>query len=87
MLDGPKLKPRSVHDANFEHCARTLLPFTAFNCGSLEESDLQIDPEIGVKPSDIINAIRITTEVALAFSIERYGRTRVRIAAGRREIP
>ena len=64
---------RTVNDANFEHCARMLLPFCAQAVRSLSPGD--------VLDRDTLNCIGIATEVAEAFARERYGKPRFRIRA------
>lgn len=85
--------PRQTTDDNFEHCAKALLPFAVFNVSQLEKWNIRLrDPYFpdaaipewdGVKVSDVLNAIMICAEVAMAFSVERYGKMKIRVPCGR----
>lgn len=66
----PPMIVRNVGDANFKHCAVTLLPFC-------------IEAIRHIKPGDevdwnTINCIRIAAEVAQAFAAREYGKPRWR---------
>lgn len=70
------MKPifRKTTDANFEHCAKTLLPICVAYIRSLKPGD-------EIEDQDNLNLLCIVAEVAEAFSIERYGKPSFRVPA------
>lgn len=79
--DDGQLVCRKTTDANFEHVAKTLVPHCVEAIRGIREIDIDLNHKLGVKEADFINCIQILAEVALAFSHERYGKPRIRVAA------
>lgn len=83
--------PRTTADQNFEHCAKALLPFAVFSVSQLDQDNISLmcgEWELderwhGVERSDVLNAIMICAEIAMAFSVERYGKMKIRVPCGR----
>jgi hypothetical protein len=69
---------RNTADANFEHCAKTLLPICVAYIRNLRPGD-------EIEDQACINMLCIVAEVAEAFSIERYGKPLFRVPAGKAE--
>jgi hypothetical protein len=78
---------RKTTDANFEHCAKTLVPFCIETIRGIKASDIEINPEFGVSSWDFLNAVQIAAEVALAFSHEQYGKPRIPVTATYAPLP
>jgi hypothetical protein len=72
---------RKTTDANFEHCAKTLVPHCVEAIRGIRDIDIDLNHKFGVKEADFINCIHILAEVALAFSHERYGKPRIPVPA------
>lgn len=66
---------RSITDANFEHCAKTLLPMCIELCRALEEGQ-ELD-------HNTIGCIHIVAEVAEVLAREMYGKPKWKVPAGR----
>lgn len=70
---------RNVTDDNFEHCATNLLPICVGYVQSIKVGDV-------IEDQGTLNMLQIIAEVAMAFSIEKYGRQKYRVAAGERNL-
>lgn len=68
-----KLIKRQTTDPNFEHCAKTLLPFGIEAIRALGDGDRL--------NSDMVNVLGIVAEVAQAFAEREYGKPRFRVPA------
>lgn len=79
--DDGQLIFRRTTDANFEHCAKTLVPHCVEAIRGIRDIDIELNHKFGVKEADFINCIHILAEVALAFSHERYGKPRIAVPA------